>query len=349
MSKTNKILVLVIAVIAVVLILFGMLSFLHEIPSSTPSSNALSTAYYALTATLGKSYKVTLNMGPDANASLLVGNLNNHQFYVDYSNLYYIEQGNYIIAYPPGSKEYWGNLSYNLGVLQLTHVTKGPGAIMSNTDRLYYTGGNYTVLLIGTYSRAPGFGGLSDGYSVALFFTPPRPPINGSINYTQLAINVGMMNWPFHNSGGIYYPYSTTPYIVVQWEPLWNCYRDSWTTGEFNVWVVHPSPNGTVYVNNITLLVGGGGNGFIQNISPGDLIEMMVTYDGYDNTIYATVTNLNTSSTIDLTLPLYSNFTVPRNGYYWIEVNANPGFDGSNWAIVYLSVFNNVYVQIEKA
>jgi hypothetical protein len=75
---------------------------------------------------------------------------------------------------------------------------------------------------------------------------------------------------------------------------------------------------------------------------------MKVTYDGYNNTIYAEVVDLNTSSTITLTLPLYSNFTVPHVGNYWTEVNAGTGNSYWNWGIVYLSVFNNVYVQIEK-
>ena len=73
---------------------------------------------------------------------------------------------------------------------------------------------------------------------------------------------------------------------------------------------------------------------------------MEVTYDGYDNTIYAKVVDLNTSSTI--TLPLYSNFKAPSRGYYWTEVNAGTGNSYWNWGLVYLSVFNNVFIEIEK-
>lgn len=75
---------------------------------------------------------------------------------------------------------------------------------------------------------------------------------------------------------------------------------------------------------------------------------MEVTYDGNDNTVYAKVVNLNSSSTVTVALPLYSNFTVPHAGGYWTEVNAGTGNSYWNWGLVYLSVFNNVYVEIEK-
>ena len=133
--------------------------------------------------------------------------------------------------------------------------------------------------------------------------------------------------------------------MVVQWDPYWDALKDPWTTGEFNVWVVYPSPNGTVTEKNIKLLVGGGGNGFINGLSPGDLIEMEVTYDGYDNAIYAKVTDLNSSSSISITLSLCGTFTPPHEG--WTEVNAGTGASYWNWGILYLSVFNNVYVNIE--
>jgi hypothetical protein len=308
--------------------------------------------YNALTTTLGNGYKVTLLNGTNASGMLMFGNVGDPQLFINYSFLYFIQHGDLIKVYPPGSTQYWGNLSLDLGVLQIVpaeyHVT---AALMVNTTGIYYTGGNYTAMVIGTFSH----GGArfiqpypADGYSIMLFVTPPKPLINNTANYTNELLNVGMQGWEVKLSGEIYYPFSITPYIVVQWDPYWNVARDPWTTGEFNVWVVHPSPNGTVNESDIKLLVGGGGNGFIKGLSPGDLIEMKVTYDGYNNTIYAEVVDLNTSSTITLTLPLYSNFTVPHAGNYWTEVNAGTGNSYWNWGIVYLSVFNNVYVQIEK-
>lgn len=94
--------------------------------------------------------------------------------------------------------------------------------------------------------------------------------------------------------------------------------------------------------NNIKLLVGGGGNGYIHGLRRGDEILMQVTYDGYNNTIYAKVTDVNTSSVITLDLPLNSTFSVPSDGRYWTEVNAGTGASFWNWGLTFVSVMNNV-------
>ena len=85
-----------------------------------------------------------------------------------------------------------------------------------------------------------------------------------------------------------------------------------------------------------------------MSVSPGDLILMEVTYDGYDNTIYATVTDLSRSSTVTLALPLYWNFAAPGAGRCWTEVNAGTGDDCANWALLYLAELDNAYVQVIK-
>lgn len=127
------------------------------------------------------------------------------------------------------------------------------------------------MTLLGTFSHGssvfiPSY--PADGYTVMMFVTPPRPPVNNTVNDTLEALNVGMEGWPVQLTGEIYYPYSTTPYIVVQWEPYWHEVNDTWTTGEFNVWVVHPLSNGTLTETSIKLLVGGGGNGYIKDLKP---------------------------------------------------------------------------------
>ena len=310
----------------------------------TPCGWGLEQALGALSYLAGRSYSASLVVGPYACGALLVGNLPNGTFYVAESSLYYIEQGNYVIAYQPGSRQYWGSLPYSWGVLQLIPPDYGiAGAVLANTTALQYTGGNLTVALVGSFTQ---YGGApADGFTVALFVSPPSTPINMTANYALRAWNVGEYGW-YQWSGGIYYPYSKTPYIVVQWDPMWYYGRDPWTTGEFNVWVVHPMPDGTVTINNISLVVEGGGNGFIPQVSPGDLIFMEVTYDGQDNTVYATVIDLNTSSETTLALPLNHYFTVPANGSYWVEVNAGSGGDTANWAVLYLAVLNNAYVRV---
>ena len=309
----------------------------------TPTGYGLVQTLTALRYLVGKSYKTSLITGSHFSGVLLVGNLPNNTFYVAENLLYYIEQGNFVIAYQPGSTQYWGYLPYSWGVLQLIPSAFGiAGAVLANTTTLQYTGGNLTVALVGSFTQ---YGYVpADGFTVAMFVSPPSTPINMTANYALKAWNVGEYGW-YQWSGGIYYPYSKTPYIVVQWEPMWYYGRNPWTTGEFNVWVVNPMPDGTVTISNINLVVEGGGNGFIW-VSPGDLIFMEVTYDSQDNTIYTTVINLNTSSETTLRLPLYHNFTAPANGYYWVEVNAGSGGDTANWGVLYLTVLNNAYMRV---
>jgi hypothetical protein len=358
----------IIAIAVIVVGVFGYFFLLHKdapiannIVSPTTTSTTSSTTpslvspnkkyvFLGLATVLGKGYKVVSYNGPSAEGYLMFSTVFNEPF-INYSYVYFIENESYIQLFSPYSI-YWSDVSYHNWVLQIVPAEPySAAALMLNTTELNYTGGNYTVVLVGTYTEGNsnlGIYGLpdypADGYTVIMFVKPVHNWVNGSTYYTSELENVGMKSWPKRNSGEIFYPYSSTPYIVVQWEPYWYAASDSWTTGEFNVWVVYPSPNGTVTENDIKLLVGGGGNGFIQGLQRGDLIMMTVTYDGYDNTIYAKVVDLNTSSVITLDLPLYNNFTTPHDGGYWTEVNAGTGGSYWNWGLLYLSVLNNIYV-----
>jgi hypothetical protein len=303
-----------------------------------------------LATVLGKSYKIVVYNGFSSEGQLIFGTLFNEPL-INFSYVYFIENESYIQLFSPYSS-YWSNVSYHNWVLQIVPAKPfSAAALMLNTTGLNYTGGNYTVVMVGTFTEGNsslGIYGLpdypADGYTVMMFVTPVHNWVNGSTYYTSELRNVGMKSPAPGNSGEILYPYSSTPYIVVQWEPYWYASRYYWNTGEFNVWVVYPSPNGTVTENNIKLLIGGGGNGFIQGLQNGDLIMMTVTYDGHDNTIYAKVVDLNTSNVITLDLPLYTNFTTPHSGGYWTEINAGTGGSYWNWGLLYLSVLNNLYV-----
>jgi len=327
------------AIIVIIAVLFLVLPlFHHTTPTKKLTPNQVY-VYSSLFKTLGRNFSVIIINGSNANGYLALGTLSNNKLFVNYSYLYYIENGNgTIVLYPPGDRAYWGNLPYNIGVLQLMPPVGASSAVLINTTGLTYTGGNYTVIFIGTYSQ--GSSPPGDGYTVFLFVTPPKPPVNMTTNDTVRLINIGT---PI--SGYIYYPYSTTPYIAVEWDNAWGPWYHP-APAQFNIWVVHPYPNGTITLNNITILARGAGSGLINSLAPGDLIEMEVTYDGYTNTIYAKVVNLNTSDSINITLPLYNNFTVPKPMGYWTEINGGSGDLYANWGILYLAVLNNVYVNI---
>ena len=72
-----------------------------------------------------------------------------------------------------------------------------------------------------------------------------------------------------------------------------------------------------------------------------------MTYDGYDDTTYATVTGLGRSSTVALALPPCWNFTAPGAGRYWTEADADTGDDCAGWALLYLAELYNAYVQVK--
>jgi len=327
------------AIIVIIAALILVLPLFHHTTTKKLTPNQIY-VYSSLFKTLGRNFSVIIINGSNANGCLVLGTLSNNKLFVNYSYLYYIENGNgSIVLYPPGDRAYWGYLPYNIGVLQLMPPAMGASsAVLINTTGFTYTGGNYTVIFIGTYTQ--GSSPPADGYTVFLFVTPPKPPVNMTTNDTVQLYNIGT---PI--SGDIYYPNSTTPYIAVEWTNAWGTWHHP-APGQFNIWVVHPYPNGTITVNNITILARGAGSGLINSLAPGDLIEMEVTYDGYTNTIYAKVVNLNTSDSISITLPLYNNFTVPKPMGYWTEINAGGAGLYANWGILYLAVLNNVYVNI---
>jgi hypothetical protein len=321
------------AIIVIIAALFLVPPLFHH---TTPNQIYV---YSSLLKTLGRNFSVITINGSNANGYLALGTLSDNKLFVNYSYLYYIENGNgSIVLYQPGDRAYWGNLPYNIGVLRLMPPVGSSSAVLINTTGLTYTGGNYTVIFIGTYTQ--GSSPPGDGYTVFLFVTPPKPPVNMTTNDAVQLIGIGT---PI--SGWIYYPYSSTPYIAVEWDYAWGPWFHP-APAQFNIWVVHPYPNGTITVNNITILARGAGSGLINSLAPGDLIEMEVTYDGYSNTIYAKVVNLNTSDSINITLPLYNNFTVPKTMGYWTEINSGGGVLYANWGILYLAVLNNVYVNI---
>jgi hypothetical protein len=53
---------------------------------------------------------------------LMFGNVGDPQLFTNYSFLYFIQHGDLIKVYPLGSAQYWGNLSLDLGVLQIQQL-----------------------------------------------------------------------------------------------------------------------------------------------------------------------------------------------------------------------------------
>jgi len=172
------------AIIVIIAALFFVLPLFHH---TTPNQIYV---YSSLFKTLGRNFSVIIINGSNANGYLALGTLSNNKLFVNYSYLYYIENGNgSIVLYQPGDRAYWGNLPYNIGVLQLMPPVAPSSAVLINTTGLTYTGGNYTVIFTGTYTQ--GSSPPGDGYTVFLFVTPPKPPVNMTTNDTVQLMHIG--------------------------------------------------------------------------------------------------------------------------------------------------------------
>ncbi len=289
----------------------------------TPSSSSLGcsrAAVLALRQILGGEYQVGQFISANSSSlSCLYFGTVNGQLYELSSRLYFIEPPgiNSIVLYPPGSS-YWNSLNSNLYVLQLMPNVKGwsNDNLVVNSSNVPYSGGNYTVILVGTYTQYSwtNYNYPADGFYVSMFVKPVAALVNETANYTIPEFKLVE---------------SQTPYLIVGWDPI----SAVWPVGpgEFKIAVVYP--NGT-YVT----LLDEGGQGHIQGLEPGDLILMKVTYDSYTNAIYAEVVDLNSSSEINITFPLGNYFTPPQPGYYWTSVYSWSGWEAANWGIVYYAV-----------
>ena len=307
------------AVIVVVAALFFVLPLFHQ-TSPSSSLGCSRVAILALKQILGDKYQVGqfISANSSSHSCLYFGTVNG-QLYELSSRLYFIEPPgiNSIVLYPPGSS-YWNGLNSNLYVLQLMPNVKGwsNDNLVVNSSNVPYSGGNYTVILVGTYTQYSwtNYNYPADGFYVSMFIKPVAALINKTANYTIPVFKLVE---------------SQTPYLIVGWDPISAVWHVG--PGEFKIAVVYP--NGT-YVT----LLDEGGQGYIQGLQPGDLILMKVTYDGYTNTIYAEVVDLNSSSEINITFPLGNYFTPPQPGYYWTSVFSWSGWEAANWGIVYYAV-----------
>lgn len=144
------------------------------------------------------------------------------------------------------------------------------------------------VQSIVTYNAGPP--GWSDGPS-AYFFVSPPTSTSFAVPYFASSSELGnkFVAW----QGDLIFPFSSTPYFVVSWEPAWA--RSGSTVGEFNIFAVQPSPNGSVAYSNITPVGGVGVSGSITTAAY-DPIAFDSYYNAQSNTLSAYVQDLADSS-----------------------------------------------------
>jgi len=261
---------------------------------------------------------------------------------------------------PSTASQYWGTTGINQPVLELVPAQHNSAGAMFWSEA--YSGGPVKITIIGTYSSVSS---VADGFEIYLFLNPTTwgvsPKYNYSIPYTSTAGNgwaIPIMPYPSPVEGDVILPQSSTPYIVVQWDPYWQINETlSGATGQWNVWVVSnpgsnwlsrlfwsfsnpgpsvspsPSPNlGSNYAG-----WDGIGTGAFQP-RPGDLIEITVTYNPSTNTLSGVAKDLDTGQSASFTLNLGSYYTPPSSGNYVFGVGAGTYGGYADWALLYAAI-----------
>jgi hypothetical protein len=256
---------------------------------------------------------------------------------------------------PNNASQYWsqGNITSNQPVLELV---PGPGSGGAMFWSETYSGGTITITIQATASSIVWLG---VPFQVYLFLKPTMwgisPQYNYSIPYKSYT-SVG---------GDVILPQSSTPYIVVQWNPSWQYagYTQGGATGgQWNVWVVsnpsgnnatvgpYPSPNlGNSWVGWLGI-----GTGYFK-FNPGHRINITVTYDSSTNMLSGVATDLSACVLVLLnktvrticpkatfTLNLSGYFTPPSSGNYVFGVGAATLDYGGNGALLYVAMIGNV-------
>ncbi|MEW9492376.1 MAG: hypothetical protein TQ35_0009305 [Candidatus Aramenus sulfurataquae] len=233
---------------------------------------------------------------------------------------------------------YTSSLFPQLTTITLISSTYSSGLVITNGS--YYNGKSFTEEILGSFTSD--YPSPADGYAIGMFLTPGEDFFsyqNWSVpfyvdvpSFTPPAFKSSSeMNFPLLGTKGpfapfqgiLMLPYSTTPYLVVQWDPYWG------NKGQFNVLIVdYGSPSSPPII--ISYIEKGYGD--ISNLRPYDLILFKVTYFS-NGTLEAEVIDLDSGEVESLLLNL-QGFN-PEPGVYWTYVNSPSDVYYENWNLLY--------------
>jgi hypothetical protein len=137
--------------------------------------------------------------------------------------------------------------------------------------------------------------------------------------------------------GSVIFPYSSTPYVVVQWEPAYlhsSCNVYTSYSGEFNIYLVSPSSN--VVTKSQIVTYPGLGGADSESLLPDDLMNFTVSYSSASDAVEASVTDLVNPGIVEqAVLNLPSGFTfggsLGSSTYYGLGGSGNAG---AAWALL---------------
>ncbi len=239
------------------------------------------------------------------------------------------------------AQQYWSSVQPNDSqqVLEMVgneqnYAFWSVGTVIFNSS---YNGSSLTVSASGVYTSTSGW--IADGYEVGMFMTPNSYIANSNaVAYWVSSTEFGGESYLFNTNppqgvfgpltssglqGDIMFPYSPTPYIMVQWDPVFS-------QGQFDIFIVsctNPNtlPNFVTYSN-----IGNGG--FEPN--PGDILSLTVNYSSNTNSINASMEDMNTSQVATVTVTLPNNFSPPEAGTYALSISGNSGDGSANWGLL---------------
>jgi len=208
-----------------------------------------------------------------------------------------------------------------------------------------YNGDVVKITIIGTFSkeRSP----PAVGFVIYLFLKPTMWGVSSQYNYTISYISASA---PSPDLGDAILPQSSTPYIVVGWDPYWqtNGLPIHGAPGQWNVWIVSningkklsigPNPSPNLGRTNTGWL--GIGTGYF-NPKPSDHIHITVTYNPSTNTLTGVAYDMNTGRSASFTLNLNGYYAQPSNGSYVFGVGSASSFFYANWALLYVAMTTN--------
>ena len=244
---------------------------------------------------------------------------------------------------PSKASQYWSPLSSSINqpVLMMAPAQSNSAGAMFWSET--YSKGSVTITMVGTFSK--GTSHPADGLEIYLFLKPTLWGISSAYNWSIPYTISYSVSHRSPVSGVVILPQSSTPYIVVEWDPWWqNSAIMSNATGQWNVWIVsNPSGNNASITPSPSPNLGSGyagwdgiGTGAFEP-NPGDYICITVTYNPSTNTLSGVAYDLNTGQSASFTVNLGNNFTPPGSGPYVFGIAGNTGGAYANWAVVYVN------------
>jgi hypothetical protein len=169
---------------------------------------------------------------------------------------------------------------------------------------------------------------LGDGLEVYLFASP-LTFANWSIPY--YATDPEGANGTFvYSQGSVIFPYSTTAYMVVQWDPALG------NGNTITLYLVDPISGGSVTPLSIQAVTLGGGSGALVN---GDYVTLSVAYTSATSVLSGTVLNYNTGVVVSSFISNLSSMGFDPTyvaGHDYVFGAGASGNHTNGWGLLYL-------------